>query len=283
MANEPTLPRSLSKVSACLEGFTPPVGSFDPHGAWEHRYAVWVLFPAQSGSVIQRAGALRLRREPSGRDAATLDVTLSTTMGGRVGSGYYVHARLTCATDRLATPRSWELKSCMLDAATGRAVDLTETQQTGQVAGGMIRRQTVGNALRGVPPSQAERNGTEAIPYLGGRGKVERTVPAPKALSSNWSLFDALQRLPGNNVEPLAFDMLEEMDLLKPNQRLAYRRSLELPLSDQKVKLHCFEHLGEGILPYEYWLDDQRRLLIAVSGMRAFIFDPTAQVAEVNP
>ncbi|MBM4045323.1 MAG: hypothetical protein FJ279_09430, partial [Planctomycetes bacterium] len=219
MANEPTLPRSLSKVSACLEGFTPPVGSFDPHGAWEHRYAVWVLFPAQSGSVIQRAGALRLRREPSGRDAATLDVTLSTTMGGRVGSGYYVHARLTCATDRLATPRSWELKSCMLDAATGRAVDLTETQQTGQVAGGMIRRQTVGNALRGVPPSQAERNGTEAIPYLGGRGKVERTVPAPKALSSNWSLFDALQRLPGNNVEPLAFDMLEEMDLLKPNQR----------------------------------------------------------------
>ncbi|MBM4049677.1 MAG: hypothetical protein FJ279_31665 [Planctomycetes bacterium] len=71
--------------------------------------------------------------------------------------------------------------------------------------------------------------------------------------------------------------------MLKPNQRLAYRRSLELPLSDQKVKLHCFEHLGEGILPYEYWLDDQRRLLIAVSGMRAFIFDPTAQVAEVNP
>ena len=254
-----SLPPSLAKVSAGLEKFQPPTGPFDPKGMWEHRYAIWVLYPEAPGAAsrlsntrMSRAmGALRIRRQFAG-DAITLDVDLATKQGGRGIAVCHVSARVTCANDRLATPRSWQLRSVTLDQA-GKPVEGTESQETGQIADGMIRR----------------------------RSKSERAIPAPKAFTSNWSLFDALQRLPGDDVEPMTFDMLEEMDLLKPNHRLHYRQTVEVSLGGQPVKLHGFEQIGEGILPYTYWLDDQRRVLMAIGGRRAFILDPSAEIPEV--
>jgi hypothetical protein len=198
-------------------------------------------------------GAFRIRREPAGEDAAALDVTLAAKHGGRGAWIYRVEARLTCAVDQLATPRSWELRSLIMDPSGG-IVTGTEAKEAGQVSEGTIRY----------------------------RRKVERTMPAPKAFTSNWSLFDALQRLPGNDVEPMTFDLLEEMSLLKPNQRLVYRQTVETELGGQRTRLHGFEQMGEAILPYCYWLDDQRRLLIAVGGRRAYIFDPSAELPEVK-
>ena len=102
---------------------------------------------------------------------------------------------------------------------------------------------------------------------------TERTMPAPERLTSNWSLLDALQRLAADDTQPLTFDMLEELDLLKPNQRLVRRHATEVELAGQPVRLEGFEQTGRGILPYAYWRDDQSRLLLAVGGMRACLWD----------
>ena len=262
MGNETSrasLPHSLAKAVECLEGFQAPSGPFDPNGAWEHKYALWIVLPESQFGATRRLGGFRIKRTPASANDATLQVDLAAVLGGRAfyGKGtscYRVSAQLTCATDRLSTPRSWDLRSMIL-YETNKPVPGTEARETGQVAEGMIRRR-------------------------GARRAKERTAPAPKAFTSNWSLFDAIQRLPGNEIAPMTFDMFEELDLLKPNQRLAYRQSIEMELGGKPVKLHGFEQIGEGILPYTYWLDDQRRVLMAIGGRRAFILDPSAEIPE---
>jgi hypothetical protein len=256
MGNETSrasLPHSLAKAVECLEGFRAPSGPFDPNGAWEHKYAVWIVLPESQFGKTTPFGALRIRREPAGADAARLEVSLAAIQGANRSSCYRAEAKMTCATDRLSTPRAWELRTAIVDR-NNKPIPGTEAQETGEVAGGVIRW----------------------------RRKTARTMPAPKAFTSNWALFDAIQRLPGNEAEPMTFDLFEEMDLLKPNQRLAYRRSIEMALGGKPVKLHGFDQIGEGILPYTYWLDDQRRVLMAIGGLRAFIFDPSAEIPEVS-
>lgn len=252
MPNQPTkpLPRSLAATAACLKELQPPTGAFDPNGSWEHHYAVWILYPKNSpyAQPPVKSGGFRLRRKPV-VDGVSLDVSLATKMGGG-RAFYHTAAKITCAADELATPREWELRAEALLADA--PVENTALRVSGKVAGGKIHLVA----------------------------SKERTLPAPKRFTSNWTLFDALQRLPGNDVELAQFAMFEEMDLLKPNQRLAYRQSLEVETAGGKVRLHGFEQIGEGILPYCYWLDDQRRLLLAVGGLRAFVFDPTASVPE---
>ena len=91
-------------------------------------------------------------------------------------------------------------------------------------------------------------------------------------LSSNWSLFDAVQRLPFDS-KTLEFTLLEELELVKPDQKLSAGQTAEVELGGRMVKLHSFEQIGRGILPITYWLDDSHRLIIAVGGRRAFLFD----------
>ena len=76
-------------------------------------------------------------------------------------------------------------------------------------------------------------------------------------LSSNWSLFDAVQRLPFDS-QTHEFTMLEELELLKPEQKLSAGQTAEVALGGRMMKLHSFEQIGRGILPITYWLDDQQ-------------------------
>ncbi len=247
-----SLPRSYGAVDDFLNAFQHPTEPFDPDGDWEHRYAVWIVVPKQGVGRSHRAGSLHLRRQPAEAGAIRLSVALAAQQGGN--TTYQVSARLVAAADALTTPRSWELDAQILGAQRQPVAD-TQVSETGEVANGVIRL----------------------------RGTRQRLIPEPEAWTSNWSLFDAVQRRPIDRAEPLAFTMLEELSLPKPDQRLAYREATELELGGRLVRLHCFEQTGVGILPYQYWLDDQHRLLVAVGGLRAFVFDATAAAPGEQP
>jgi hypothetical protein len=258
LANESTqakLPRSLAVLGDLLKTLRPPTDGFDSSGAWEHRYAVILIVPEPGGVRVNanRHGWLRLQRQPSGDGTAKLDVSLAALQGGG-GFTYRVDAAITCSTDRLAAPRAWELRWRTFDAQKQLVPDASFSE-TGAIRDGAIVRR---------------------------RGNKERTMPAPKQFTGNWCLFDALQRLP-NNTSPVAFDMLEELDLLKPEQRLSFRQTIEVELGGRHVRLHGFEQVGRGILPYTYWLDDHRRLLVATGGMRGYLWDPTAGTQGGQP
>ncbi|MCX7047506.1 MAG: hypothetical protein NTX50_18735 [Candidatus Sumerlaeota bacterium] len=249
-------PMTLERARPCLEGFQPPAGAFDPRGAWEHRYAIWVAYPGFPIAPIPKSaamGELKLRRKPAGQGGFTLEAAQTTMQGNRGSTRYRVLAKMDCAEDALATPRSWELNSSSANA-TGQVTEETQVSRTGKVAGGRMIC----------------------------KGKTERILPAPKAFTSNWSLFEAIQRLPATGAQPLEFDLLEEMDLLKPGQRLTFRETVEIELAGKPLRLHGFDQIGQGVPPYQYWLDDQRRLLLAVGWMRAYIYAPPIKAPEAG-
>lgn len=90
--------------------------------------------------------------------------------------------------------------------------------------------------------------------------------------TGDWCLFEAVQRLAFDRQTSLSFGLLEGLNIWKSGQRLFYRRAYatEIPGAN---RLHCFVHLGSGILPTEYWLDDSHRLLAVISMNKAYIFD----------
>ena len=91
--------------------------------------------------------------------------------------------------------------------------------------------------------------------------------------TSDWALFEVVQRLAFDKKDSLKFDLLEGMSLSKLGHRLSYRGTFPMKMGAQSVPLHCFAQLGWGILPYEYWLDDRHRLLAVMSMNKAYILD----------
>jgi hypothetical protein len=119
--------------------------------------------------------------------------------------------------------------------------------QTGTVLGGSVRIDYGGDSVRSLAPAGP--------------------------LSSNWSLFDALQRMPREGMPPFAFDMLDELDQLKRAHQIRYRGTSRHNLNGKAVALHHHQHTGRGILPMNYYTDQQGRLLVALGGLRAYILD----------
>ena len=71
--------------------------------------------------------------------------------------------------------------------------------------------------------------------------------------------------------------------MLKEGHRLSYREAGDFQLNGQTLRLACYQMLGHGLLPYQYWVDEQRRLLMAISHTRAYVFDPEAAARLAQP
>lgn len=226
---------TLATVSGFLKTFSPPKGAFDPHGSWKQSWLVWltVMQPAE-------CGFLEIQRERSGSDVNLAVESAIVEMNG----AFQMKARLVCAADELCTPRSWEVETVLLDGA-GQVVPETRFRETAVVKGKLIERM---------------------------RGARRRTTPAPSRFSTNWGVFDAVQRLPRRAAAPLAFTLFEDLDLAKPNQRLQYLEQVSAP-----APLSVYQQIGEGVLPFHYWVDAQGRMLFAISGFRAHLYDPEAR------
>ncbi len=95
--------------------------------------------------------------------------------------------------------------------------------------------------------------------------------------TSDFCLFEAVQRLAYDKASSVSFDLLEGMRLSKPQHRLLYRGVYPMKMDGRDIPLHCFVQLVSGILPYEYWLDDRHRLLAVTSMNKAYILDEQAE------
>lgn len=242
-------PPFLAPLREALEPLALPEGPFDPMGAWAHDYAALALVPERmaAGDHPRPQGSLRLRRTPGAEGRFTLEV--EQRIASRQGSGLVTQARIDCAADAIATPRAWELHTRI--EAGGQPVAETAVTETGLARDGAIVR----------------------------RGQAERTLPAPGPFTCNWSLMEAVQRLPFEDGSTLAFDLIEDLELRKPAQRLTPVGAVTLQRAAGPARLHGFRQTGAGILPTHYWLDDAHRLIAVTGGLRGFIWNAGAAAA----
>ncbi len=92
-------------------------------------------------------------------------------------------------------------------------------------------------------------------------------------VSHEWALLEAVQRLPRAAFPALRFQMLTHDGMLLPNHTLSYRGPVEIDTAGGALRLHGYQHLGTGILPWVYYTAESGRLLIAVSGLQAWLHE----------
>jgi hypothetical protein len=237
---------TLDIVAPLLGGLELPSGPFDPQGDWQHRYGVYTLAGITTRAVAGRVGSLTIRRRAQGTAAATIAVKYEHDQipGWRLEAA----GRMECRVDPLATPLRWEYDSQVVDEG-GKADPLSLLSKTAQVTGGKLEIRD---------------------------GRRCREIALPGAYTINWAVLEAVGRLPRGPFEPLRFDMLDHFDQFKGCQSLGYRESTDVLLDKKRnrpTRLHAYDHVGEGIVPWVYWVDDQGRLLFAIGGQEAFVIE----------
>ncbi len=242
---------SLGLYMDYLRRLRVPDSPFDPRGAWEHTYDVFPVYGALdvTGKAWseRHKGKLRIRREPvSGDGGVRLSVFSEVTFLdlGTLPTKYQrTSAVLACRDDQLATPMHWELTSAAIGKEDGCPRPLSEIQETGRLQRENVElQQSAGN----------------------------RSFPVGKRVATNWGLFDAVQRLSGEM--DLSFTMLEDLRLVRREQRLLPEAPVEVAFANRKVSLWGFRQTGEGVLPIHWWRDEHGRVLLALGNVRAYIW-----------
>ena len=231
---------TLNCLDLTLKDFEPPRARFDPQGAWQLAYGV---YSAPRAHICARVGRLRLQRQAVGDDTFALRVTYEKTLPADYTQ--IVTAHLECRADALSTPVRWTW-STVTQSPEGEAVAATQLERAGEARAGEVTIRDAG---------------------------AESRIPVAAAVALNWALFDAVQRLPREAVEPLRFTLIDHFDQIKPNQTLCFRQSAKVSLGGQRVRLYAYDQFGQGVVPWEYWVDDQGRLLFAIGGIEAYLVE----------
>lgn len=238
IAGEPLTPEFLTRIGAMSASHAAPA-DFRPEGAWTRSYRIFTCH-GYVGEGNADVGFLKLERVPQTGDFFLLRVTQQIVHYG--GSLHILDGELKCRTDTLASPVEWKLESRLRDWE--------------------------GNELAGLGSSESGRLNSAGIEIVR-RGRAARQkVSGP--VTGDFTLFEAVQRLPFVKAGPRVFDFLEGMSLYRPGHRLYYGGPPE-------SGLHRFYHTGHGVGPYEYWLDGQHALRLVASHARAYIFDDGAE------
>lgn len=247
IVGSPLTPALLSQLSAIGE-FIPASEDFRPDGNWVSTYRIWTCHGfCETGN--QDVGFLRIERTA---DKANQPFMLKVRQEVVQADGllHTLGAEIKCLNNHLASPVEWYLRSDLLDHNRQNMHDLGTEERA------VIDRNIINVRARG-------------------GHKFRRQVG--ELLTSNWCLFEAVQRLKFDKEPSLNFDMLEGLSLLKQGQRLSYNGAYPMKMRGKNVSLHRFDQLGDGILPYEYWLDNNHRLVAAISMNKAYILDERAE------
>jgi len=240
----------LCSLAPMLGTYRPPTGPFNPAGSWRQAYGVYTLASTR-GPAARRVGELVLSRRA--QDAGQVELAVAYTKGLTGGTQKVTATLHTRADEKLATPRRWSF-----------AIELLDTQG-----------RPVPHA--GVERTHAEcRRGVIRI----GEGRGARSIPAPGAYTVNWCLFDAVQRLGGKGAGPMEFLLIDHFDQPKPGQSLAFRAEMGIAVAGGKtVPTITYDQLGEGNVPWVYWVDRNGRLLLVVAGLEAYVLESSAPPA----
>lgn len=260
---------SLEFISSRLTNFKIPEAPFDPAGNWRLDYGVYTFSTTRQGpSPGGLVGRMTLTRQAV--DEKQADLVLAYEKNGP-GTVQKVAATMRCGTGALSTPVRWEYSAEVVDS-DGKPYENSRIAKRAVAADGRIEI--------------VDDHSTRQIALSG-------------PFTVNWALWDAVMRMPRGEAAPLQFTLLDHFDQAKRGQSLAFRKSAVVALGRRQTKeqtwqdlnkgrirqtrwvlsggrdvtLHAFEQLGEGIVPWVYWTDDQGRLLFVVAGLEVYILD----------
>ena len=209
-------------------------------GNFRAAYRIWTCFGSlESGNNVQGRLAISRKREGKGQTLAFEQVLFEV---GK--TRFSIRVRVRCRMDSLASPFQWTRKVSIRGAD---GVDYAYADE-GSVRGKKVEIQGKG------PPLLLERRGP---------------------LTDEWCLFEALQRAPLTKEGFPVFSVMKAFSTPRGGQALRYTGGFRVSWAGEEVRLHRFDRTGPGGLPWEYWLDESHRLVLAVTGPRVYVLDPS--------
>jgi hypothetical protein len=233
-----------------------PTGEFDPHGAWTQCWQLYLL--RKTSWERPHHGHIEITRRPD-NNRVRFSIRQANSQGpqrGALATGGHgliksvcdTQADLICRADDFLTPDSWTLHTA-LRHEDGSDFEGTRLTKQMRIRAGRIELTCDGN--------------TSARPLPAGN------------VTSNWGLLNVLSTVDGR--EPLTFTLLDELDKVKADHKLHRAADTQIAFGGRKVAVHCYHQIGRGTLPWEYYVDaSTRRVLLALSGLRAYILDDSA-------
>jgi hypothetical protein len=232
---------SLNKIAAVVDSYQKPEAPFDPHGDYTHTYALCTIL----GGNFGEEGELRLRRTRVEDGTAVLEVDVRRE--GTSNFHHFTTARILSRNDQLSSPISWEWSTKIAPDADAPGLLFTGLSRSGS----------------------ANENGVAF------EGKEQPGAPLPGAYTTEYSLFDAVQRLAGP-FDPVQFTHIDRLDAVQPDHTLRYEGEAQIDLAGQPQTLRAYTHLGPGILPAVYWVEESGRLLFVLVGQEVYVLKEAA-------
>jgi hypothetical protein len=242
---------NLDLFQDVLRNFQPPSDPFDPAGHWSHTYHLYTVVNGDI-PVPPVRGTLQIERVPQPAGGVNLNIKYEKT--SRYAGVHTIVATVICAGDELSTPVKWN--STYTAAPPAHPIKMSLEQQGSGFAG----------------------DGALIIK----QGGEQKKLPLPAAYTSNWALFDVVQRLQRPGGDALRFTLFDD-DAPKPNQALAFCLTADLKnrwTGAPDLRVHGFLQIGEGTTPQVYWVDDRGELLFLSSGLNVFVLDTAAPTGQ---
>lgn len=253
IVGSPLTPKLLQQMEAFTE--FPDTPDFEPNGDWVNFYKVW----SSKGYLIDddnmTNGFIRIERISGAQSDDPFQLIIDKEVVDDEGITNTIHAEIECENDQLARLREWKITSSFTENKNSLIpdCDIVET---------------------------AIKKGTQLEIR---RGEETLITEVAEPLTADCCIFELVQRLAFQASVSVKFNLFEGLNKLKHDQSLSYRGTDTIELDNGTRLLHCFQQLGKGVLPYEYWLDKNHRLMVATTLSRAYILTSTNPVTEVEP
>lgn len=249
IVGSPLTPEMLLQLGA-VSDFSPAEKPFAPAGQWTCRYRIWACHGyRESGNTD--VGFLQIQRTSTGTDKR-FELGILQEIKNEGGTLNRVTATIDCIEGDLSYPVQWSYASVILDA-DGKEDKALTVQIKGQSSDSEV---------------QWTRNGVLSKMACGRRP------------SCDWCVYETVQRNAKQLSGLLMFDMLESLERFKPDQQLIGRGLVQLKAGGSHGSLYRFDHLGAGILPFEYWVDQSSRLRLMTSADKAYLLDTESSQGE---
>lgn len=212
---------SLWMLDKSFEDLVLPDDLADPSHDWE---ASWTLLEANDNSKrtsIEGALDMSLTREEG---AVRVVAVQESPMYW--GMSVETAVEMVCQDGLMLRPLRWSTD--FVTRSGSDEVAGTSGSSRGRVADGVLQ-------LHGLDTTRTE-------------------LPGAAHLTSSWGVLGAIPRLTAAGIDRIHFSMLEELTVLRPNQRLERFGEIDLELGGVTWTLTGWRHWGTGQAPIHYWV-----------------------------
>lgn len=229
---------SLAYEIGYFDGYMWPTEIFDANQNWLNVYNIYHCSGRREGSK-KEIGYLSISKSNVENESIHLNIIEKIFTVDNFQNT--VEANVDCLNDFLTTPNQWTLASRIIES-NKEILDLTFE----------------------------EKSKIEANKLIVKKNQKEIITDIPQIITSNWSIINSLQNQFVERL-PHSFDVLEDLRKLKTNHKI-YNQGIDvLNYAGNRHELQHFCRIGNGILPFNYWINSKGRILMMSTHNRLYL------------